>query len=75
MIMTFSEGEPLARLPFMNIAGVGLYYSVEKELLSLGFQAVNVAFKQFAALSIPNQRPCAGSGLTWMWPPNGRTSG
>ena len=37
VIKTFSEGELLSRLPFMNIAGGGLFYSVEKELPSVGF--------------------------------------
>ena len=46
MIKTFSEGELLSRLPFMNIAGGGLFYSVEKELPSVGFRAVNEGYKQ-----------------------------
>ena len=32
VLKTFSEGELLARLPFMNIAGSGLFYSAEQEL-------------------------------------------
>jgi hypothetical protein len=46
VIKTFSEGELLSRLPFMNIAGGGLFYSVEKELPSVGFRAVNEGYKQ-----------------------------
>jgi hypothetical protein len=46
VIKTFSEGELLARLPFMNIAGGGLFYSVEKELPSVGFRAVNEGYRQ-----------------------------
>ena len=40
VLKTFSEGELLARLPFMNIAGSGLFYSAEQELPSVGFRAV-----------------------------------
>ncbi len=32
VLKTFSEGELLAQLPFMNIAGSGLFYSAEQEL-------------------------------------------
>jgi len=46
VIKTFSEGELLARLPFMNIAGGGIFYSVEKELPSVGFRAVNEGYRQ-----------------------------
>ena len=46
VIKTFTEGELLARLPFMNIAGGGLFYNVEKELPSSGFRAVNEAYRQ-----------------------------
>ena len=46
VIKTFAEGELLSWLPFMNIAGGGLFYSVEKELASVGFRAVNEGYKQ-----------------------------
>ena len=46
VIKTFSEGELLARLPFMNIAGSGLFYSAEQELPSVGFRAVNEGYSQ-----------------------------
>lgn len=46
VIKTFAEGELLSWLPFMNIAGGGLFYSVEKELPSVGFRAVNEGYKQ-----------------------------
>ena len=46
MLKTFSEGELLARLPFMNIAGSGLFYSAEQELPSVGFRAVNEGYSQ-----------------------------
>jgi hypothetical protein len=46
VIKTFSEGELLARPPFMNIASGGLVDSVEKELPSVGFRAVNEGYKQ-----------------------------
>ncbi len=36
VIKTFAEGELLSWLPFMNVAGGGLFYSVEKELPSVG---------------------------------------
>jgi hypothetical protein len=34
VIKTFSEGELLARLPFMTIVGAGFFSSVEKDLPS-----------------------------------------
>ena len=46
VLKTFSEGELLARLPFMNIAGSGLFYSAEQELPSVGFRAVNEGYSQ-----------------------------
>ena len=46
VIKTFAEGELLSRLPFMNIAGGGLFYAVEKELPSVGFRAVNEGYRQ-----------------------------
>ena len=46
VLKTFSEGEMLARLPFMNIAGSGLFYSAEQELPSVGFRAVNEGYSQ-----------------------------
>ena len=46
VIKTFTEGELLARLPFMNISGGGLFYNVEKELPSSGFRAVNESHRQ-----------------------------
>ena len=46
VLKTFSEGELLARLPFMNIAGSGLFYSAEQELASVGFRAVNEGYTQ-----------------------------
>ena len=46
VIKTFAEGELLSWLPFMNIAGGGLFYSVEKELPSVGFRAVNEGYRQ-----------------------------
>jgi hypothetical protein len=46
VLKTFSEGELLARLPFMNIAGSGLFYSAEQELPSVGFRAVNEGYTQ-----------------------------
>ena len=46
VIKTFAEGELLSWLPFMNIAGGGLFYSVEKELPTVGFRAVNEGYKQ-----------------------------
>jgi len=46
VLRTFSEGELLARLPFMNIAGSGLFYSAEQELPSVGFRAVNEGYTQ-----------------------------
>jgi hypothetical protein len=46
VLRTFSEGELLARLPFMNIAGSGLFYSAEQELPSVGFRAVNEGYSQ-----------------------------
>jgi hypothetical protein len=44
VIKTFAEGELLRRLAFMNISGGGLFYSVEKELPSVGFRSVNEGF-------------------------------
>jgi hypothetical protein len=44
VIKTFTEGELLSRLPFMNITGGGLFYSVEQELPSVGFRAVNEGY-------------------------------
>lgn len=46
VLKTFSEGEMLARLPFMNIAGSGLFYSAEQELPAVGFRAVNEGYSQ-----------------------------
>ena len=46
MIKTFADGELLSWLPFMNIAGGDLFYSVEKELPSVGLRAVNEGYKQ-----------------------------
>ena len=46
VIKTFAEGELLSRLPFMNIAGGGLFYSVEKELPTVGFRLVNEGYRQ-----------------------------
>ena len=46
VLKTFSEGELLARLPYMNIAGSGLFYSAEQELPSVGFRAVNEGYTQ-----------------------------
>jgi len=46
VLRTFSEGELLARLPFMNIAGSGLFYAAEQELPSVGFRAVNEGYTQ-----------------------------
>ena len=46
VLKTFSEGDLLARLPFMNIAGSGLFYSAEQELPSVGFRAVNEGYTQ-----------------------------
>lgn len=46
VLKTFSEGELLAQLPFMNIAGSGLFYSAEQELPSVGFRAVNEGYSQ-----------------------------
>ena len=46
VIKTFAEGELLSWLPLMNIAGGGLFYSIEKELPSVGFRAVNEGYKQ-----------------------------
>jgi len=46
VIKTFAEGELLSRLPFMNIAGGGLFYSAEQELPSVGFRAVNEGYTQ-----------------------------
>ena len=46
VLKTFSEGELLARLPFMNIAARGLLYSAEQELPSVGFGAVNEGYTQ-----------------------------
>ena len=46
VLKTFSEGELLAQLPFMNIAGSGLFYSAEQELPSVGFRAVNEGYTQ-----------------------------
>jgi len=46
VLKTFSEGELLARLPFMNIAGSGLFDSAEQELPSVGFRAVNEGYSQ-----------------------------
>jgi len=46
VLKTFFEGELLARLPFMNIAGSGLFYSAEQELPSVGFRAVNEGYTQ-----------------------------
>jgi hypothetical protein len=36
VLKTVSESELLARLPFMNIAGSGLFYSAEQELWRCG---------------------------------------
>lgn len=41
MIRTFAEGERLSWLTFINSAGGGLVDSVEKELASVAFRAVN----------------------------------
>jgi hypothetical protein len=46
VIKTFAEGELLSWLPFRNIAGGGLIDSVEKELPSVGFRAINEGYKQ-----------------------------
>ncbi|MFM7266469.1 MAG: hypothetical protein ACKOZW_12945 [Cyanobium sp.] len=46
VLKTFSEGELLARLPFLNINGSGLFYAAEKELPSVGFRAVNEGYSQ-----------------------------
>jgi hypothetical protein len=46
VIKTSSEGERLARLPFMNSAGGGLFHSMEKELPTAGFRAVNEGYRQ-----------------------------
>ncbi len=46
VLKTFSEGELLAQLPFMNIPGRGLFYSAEQELPSVGFRAVNEGYTQ-----------------------------
>ena len=68
VIKTFSEGELLARLPFMNIAGGGLFYSVEKELPSVGFRAVNEGYKQSYGVVDPQSEAVhLFGGGTWMW--------
>ena len=67
VIKTFAEGELLSWLPFMNIAGGGLFYSVEKELPSVGFRAVNEGYKQSYGVVDPSQKPCTCSVATWMW--------
>jgi hypothetical protein len=46
VLKTFSEGELLARLPFLNINGSGLFYAAEQELPSVGFRAVNEGYSQ-----------------------------
>jgi hypothetical protein len=46
VLRTFSEGELLARLPFMNTAASGLFYSAEQELPSVSFRAVNAGYSQ-----------------------------
>ena len=43
VLRTFSEGELLGRLPFLNINGSGLFYAAEAELPAVGFRAVNLA--------------------------------
>ncbi|TGG90692.1 MAG: hypothetical protein ERJ67_10185 [Aphanocapsa feldmannii 277cV] len=46
VLRTFSEGELLGRLPFMNINGSGLFYAAEQELPAVGFRAVNEGYSQ-----------------------------
>lgn len=46
VLKTFSEGELLSRLPFMNIAGSGIFYAQEAELPTVGFRAVNEGYTQ-----------------------------
>ena len=46
VLRTFAEGELLSRLPFMNIAGSGIFYAQEAELPTVGFRAVNEGYTQ-----------------------------
>ena len=46
VLKTFAEGELLSRLPFMNIAGSGIFYAQEAELPTVGFRAVNEGYTQ-----------------------------
>ena len=46
VLRTFAEGELLARLPFLNINGSGLFYAAEQELPAVGFRAVNEGYSQ-----------------------------
>jgi len=46
VLRTFSEGELLGRLPFLNINGSGLFYAAEAELPAVGFRAVNEGYSQ-----------------------------
>jgi hypothetical protein len=47
----------------MNIAGGDLFYSVEKELPTVGFRAVNEGYHQSTA----SQKPSTCSAATSMW--------
>ena len=66
VLKTFSEGELLARLPFMNIAGSGLFYSAEQELPSVGFRAVNEGYPRATAWWTSAQKRCTSLAVTWM---------
>jgi hypothetical protein len=70
VLKTFSEGELLAQLPFMNIAGSGLFYSAEQELPSVGFRAVNEGYTQ--SYGVVDQRAEAvhlfGGDVDWSYP-------
>jgi predicted nucleotidyltransferase len=57
VIQTSSEGELLARLLFTNSAGGGLFYSVKKELPSVGLRAVNEALLRQLAAKVREEIP------------------
>jgi hypothetical protein len=46
VLKTFADGELLSRLPFINIAGSGIFYAQEAELPSVGFRAMNEGYTQ-----------------------------
>lgn len=53
VLKTFAEGELLSRLPFMNIAGSGIFYAQEAELPTVGFRAVNEGYTQSYGVADP----------------------